>query len=147
MSRAKVIPSGSVNVYVNGKPFGRCVGFTFKSATAKREIHGIDSLDPYELAATTASISGSMTIVRTVADGGAEGAGMTVTYEDLPREKYFSIMLVDRGANDTVLFQADECSVSSQSWNVPAKGVVTGTVEWSAISWSNEVKPLGISFA
>lgn len=147
MSRARVIPSAAVIVYVNGKPFGRISDFNFRSMTPRRALFGIDSMHPYELAPTTGTITASMRIYRTVGDGGAEGAGMTASFEDVPREKYFSVMLVDRGAQDTVIFQADFCSVTSQSWGIPSRGIITGNIEFEALTWSNDVKPLGINFA
>jgi hypothetical protein len=147
MSRAKVIASASVFMYVNGKPYGRCQAFSFTSTTQKKPIMGIDSLDPYELATTHNIISGNIQILRTVGDGGAEGSGMTVSFEDLSREKYFSLMLVDRGAQDSIIFQADACSLNRQSWNIVNKGIMTGSLEFEALTWSNDVKPLGISFS
>jgi hypothetical protein len=83
-----------------------------------------------------------MSIYRTVGDGGAEGGGMTAPAEELPREKYFSVLLVDRGASDAVIFQADDCSLTSQAWSVPSRGIVTGSLEFEALTWSNEVKPI-----
>lgn len=104
-------------------------------------------MHPYELAPTQGKITASMKVYRTVGDGGAEGAGMTATFEEVARERYFSVMLVDRGAQDTVLFQADNCSLVSQAWSVPTRGIITGSLEFEALMWSNDVKPLGINFA
>jgi hypothetical protein len=42
-----------------------------------------------------------------------------------------------------VVFQADFCSVESQSWSFEAKGLASGSVSWSALSYRNEVRPLG----
>jgi len=142
MSRAKVITGAAVICYVNGGLFGRVTDFSWRSATPRKANYGLDSVDPHELAPTTTKISGSLRLLRTVADAGAEGAGMAANYEDLPREKYFTLQLVDR-ATDIVIFQAQYCSTTMQAWNVPTKGTVTGTLEFEAISWSNELRPLG----
>lgn len=141
MARQKVIVSAGVTVYLNNKPFGRVSQFRFSSQTPREPIMAIDSLDPVELAPTSTRVTGSMEIIRTVGDGGAEGAGMTTHFSQLPREKYFSIMLVER-ISDTVIFRADQCSVVSQSWDFSAKSMVRGSVEFEAIDWSNEVRPL-----
>ena len=82
MSRARVIPSAAVFIYVNGKPYGRVAGFSFRSMTPKRAIHGIDSMLPYELAPTTGKITASMKVYRTVGDGGTEAPGMAAGYVD-----------------------------------------------------------------
>ena len=147
MSRARVISSAAVIVYVNGKPFGKVRDFNFKSLTPRRALYGIDSTDPYELAPTTGKITATLSLYRTVGDGGAEGGGMAASLEDLSKEKYFSVLLVDRGAQDSVIFQADFCSLSSQIWSIPARGIITGSLEFEALTWSNDVKPLGINFA
>lgn len=137
--RAKTIVSAGVTVYVNGAPFGRVTSFRFSSNTPREAIYGIDSLDPFELAPTRTRITGSIGLVRTVADGGAEGAGLTTNYEQLSREKYFSLMLVER-ISDTVIFRADYCSVVNQQWDIAAKEMVRGTIEFEALDWSNEMR-------
>jgi hypothetical protein len=147
MSRARVIPSAAVVVYVNGKQFGRVQAFNFRSLTPRKALYGIDSTDPYELAPTIGKITASMSVFRTVGDGGAEGGGMAATMEDLSKEKYFSVMLVDRGAQDSIIFQADYCSLSSQAWSIVSRGIITGSLEFEALTWSNDVKPLGINFS
>lgn len=124
-------------MYVNGAPFGRVTSFRFSSSTPRDAIYAIDSLDPFELAPTRTRVTGSLGLVRTIADGGAEGAGMTSNYEQLSREKYFSLMLVER-ISDTVIFRADYCSVVTQQWDVSAKEMVRGSIEFEALDWSNE---------
>lgn len=147
MARARVITSAAVILYVNGKPFGQVAEFSFRSTTPRRALYGLDSVDPYELAPTQAKITANMKLYRTVGDGGAEGAGLTAGFEDLSRERYFSILLVDRGASDAVIFQADLCSLSGQSWSVPSRGIITGSIEFEALTWNNDIKALGINFS
>lgn len=138
MARSRVLASSSVVVYVNGKLFGHCASFSFSSHTPRKAIYGLDSTEPYELAPTTTRVSASMQVYRLVGDAGAEGAGITAPYDDLPKEKYFTVMLVDRGS-DSTLFRADYCSLTSQSWSIPSRGIVTGSLDIEAINWSNEL--------
>jgi hypothetical protein len=63
---------------------------------------------------------------------------MTTDFANLPRERYFSVMIIER-KSDRVLFAADRCSVISQSWQMGAKSMVTGTVEFEGLDWYNEV--------
>ena len=128
-------------LYINGRPFGRVTDFQWNYSTPKRELRGIDVVEPVELAVTSGSISCTFSLLRRIADGGAEGAGMAALMENLPREKYFTVMLLER-TTDTVLFRADFASVTSQSWSVPARGRVTGSISFSCLSWNNEVTPL-----
>jgi hypothetical protein len=137
MTRARTIVSAGVSLYINGKRMGRVTSFEFNSATPRRAIHGLDALDPFELAPVSTRVSGRLGFVRTVGDGGAEGQGLTTQYDTLPLEKYFSIMLIER-ISDTVIFEANYCSVVNQSWSVQPKSMVTGMVEFEALDWNNE---------
>lgn len=140
----RLIQSAAVIAMVNGRPFGVVTAFQWNSATPKKEFYGIDSPDPYEIGATQTKITGTISVYRTNGDGGAEGWGLATTFDDISREKYFSLMLIDRATN-RVLFQADFCSVTSQSWNVPPKGVVTGQIQFAALTWNNEVRPVSVA--
>lgn len=140
----QLITAARLFVYVNGKKFGRCTSFSWSANTAHREIGGIDSPLPYELAPTRQSVTMQMGLLRTVADGGVEGAGMISHGEDIPTSQYFTVALVER-VTDTVVFRADFCSVESQSWQVAAKGVMSGDVSIRALTWSNEVSVRGSS--
>lgn len=137
---AKVLTGAHILVYINGKLYGRCSHFAWDSATQHKPIYGLDTADPFELAAAQTKIAGTMTVFRLHSDGGAQGVGMVPKYEDMPRGKYFSISLIDR-SNDLQLFEARYCVVQSESWSVPAKGVITGSVHFEGIDWSNEVRP------
>lgn len=138
MARARTIVSSGVILYLNNKPFGKVTSFRFASSTPRDAIYGIDALDPIELAPSRTKVNGVIGLVRTLGDGGAEGAGFTAPYEYLSREKYFSLSLVDR-QTDNIIFRADYCSVTNQSWDVAAKEFVKGSLEFEALDWSNEV--------
>jgi hypothetical protein len=141
MSRARTIVAANVLVYINNLQFGKVRSFSFTSQTPRDPINGIDSLDPFELAPTTTRITARMGLYRTLGDAGAEGAGLTTDYDNLSKEKYFSVVLVER-SSDTVIFRADFCSVNSQTWDIVSRELVTGTVEFEALNWSNEIKPM-----
>lgn len=127
---------------INSIPYAQVTGFAWHALTPKHEIYAIDSPEPYELAPTTSKIVGTLNLLRTSVDGGAEGAGMAVGIDDLSRERYFSIQLTDV-ATAAILFQADRCSCTEQSWNIPIRGRVTGVLQFTAFRWSNEIRMLG----
>jgi len=122
--------------YINGQLFGRVADVGWSESTPRKEMHVVDYLPPWELIQISVSIHGTMTIYRLHKDGGLEAAGMKATWPDLSREKYFSILHLDR-VTDTVVFQADKCSTVSQSWHV-GRGYVMGTVSFTALGWNNE---------
>lgn len=138
MARSHLVTGAKVKVFLNGRVFGRVLAFRFSSATPKKPIHGIDSTEPYELAVTTTSCKGSITILRLSGDGGAEGAGIAAPYPELSREQYFSLTVVEHHT-DRVLFRANRCSLLNQDWDFPAKGLVVGTLQFEAIDWDNEL--------
>ena len=140
MAGGVIVAGANVIVYINGKPYGRCIDFRPTIATPSKEIGGIDVTDLVELAPTVQRTSFTMTIWRTKGDGGIEGMGITPTSSELSRGKYFSVMLLER-VTDTVLFEARYCKVESQSWGYATKSLVQGTVSCKALTSNNEVKP------
>ena len=141
MAQAKVVVSAGVRLHLNGRPYGRVKNFQFSSGTPRKALYGLDCMEPFELQPTITKCSGRVGLYRTIGDAGAEGAGFTTPFELLPREKYFSLQLVER-STDTVIFEATYCTVVDQSWSAPERGVVTGDIQFEAIEWSNELKPL-----
>jgi len=139
MSRPKIIVGAHVLCSINGKLLGQVTSFLWTSTTTKKAIYALDLGQPYELAPTITRIIGTLGILRTLGDGGAEGPGITPSVEDVPRERYFTILLTERGS-DTVLFRADNCSVQEQSWDIPTRGLVTGTIIFESLTWENETK-------
>ncbi len=135
----RLIVGAHVVVYVNGSMYGRVASISYDVAEAQREVSCIDMPHIAELVPTTMKINGNLTIYRLHADGGIEGAGMAPVWQDLPRAKYFSILIVDR-YNDQVLFRSDKNMVQRQSWTV-GRGFVMGSVAFTGITWSNEVSP------
>jgi hypothetical protein len=135
--RAKTIVSAGVVLHLNGRPYGRVTSFQFTSDTPRTAKYGIDSMLPTELAPTTTRVTGRIGIVRTVGDGGVEGAGMTTDFDTIPRERYFLLQLIER-RSDTVIFEAKYCSLVQQSWSLPEKGRMSGEVAFEALGWNNE---------
>lgn len=139
--RSHLTTGAKVAVYVNGKRFGRVTAFSWNSETPKRAIYGVDSTEPYELATTTSRVTGSISILKLSGDGGVEGAGMNVPFPDLANANYFSLSLVEIGTN-VIIFEARQCAATSQSWSVQTRSYVTGSVNFEAIGWDGEVRPL-----
>lgn len=137
MAKSRLLTSAQVVLYINGKPYAQVTSFRWDSHTPGRALHGLDSSEPYEFVPTVSRISGSIGLLRLIGDGGLEGAGITYHYGDLPRGKYFSLTLVERGS-DTQIFRADRCWCQAQSWDVPSKGRATGQMTFEAIDWNNE---------
>lgn len=136
-----VIHGARVWVYINGNRFGRVESFGFQIATPKKRIKCIDMVTPIELAQKDQEVFWTMEIYRTMGDGGIEGPGMNGIGAELPRNKYFTVLLLD-ALSQCVLFQADYCAVDGQSWVHKAKQFSRGTVNGGALDWNNEIQPL-----
>lgn len=140
MARSALTTAPKLRLLVNGKTYGRVSNFQWSADEPKRAIFGCDSMQAFELAPTTARVTGSMTIFKLSGDGGAEGAGMTVPFADLALAKYFSISVIEIGTG-VVVFEALKCALTSQSWGIAARSYVTGNVNFEAIEFSNEARP------
>lgn len=137
MTAAKTITGANILCYIDGRLYSRASSVSWNSATPHKPIMALDSVDPYELAVTTTHVTASMSVYRLHGDGGAQGAGMVPNYEDLPRGRYFTLILVDRMTNNT-LFRMKNCVVNGESWSVPSRGIVTGSLSLEGITWDNE---------
>lgn len=137
MAQSSLVSSAKVVCYINGKQVGTVTSFRFSSDTPHREIMGLDSAIPFELAPQTAHVSGTIGLIKTVGDGGAEGLGIVSQGLNSIRDMYFSLNLVDRVTGGS-MFYADYCCVQGQSWDVPNKGLVAGNVNFAGITWANE---------
>lgn len=135
--RPKIVVAAKVLVYINGKLFGRCTSFSWASATPHKKIRTVDIQWPVELASTTTEIVWTMGLLRTIGDGGLQGAGVVAPQAVLSKEKYFTLLLIERTSNLT-LFRADMCAVDAENWTITAKGLMAGQANGSAIIWNNE---------
>lgn len=141
MAKSHLLTGPRLILYVNGAPFAQAVSFEWDSQTPSKEVRGVDSMLPVELAPTTGAVSWNLSMIRLEDDGGVEGAGIQAPMLDLPSQLYFSMILVDR-RTDVVVFQADRCRCDSQSWQAPAKGLLTGRASGRALDWNNEIRPV-----
>lgn len=137
MNRPRLVTGAKVLVYVNGKLFGRCAGFSWTSMTPRRKIRVIDVPFPVELAATGSEVTWTMNVLRTIGDGGMQGAGVLVPPAQVISEKYFTLQLVERTTGLT-LFKSDFNNSDSESWQILPKMIMQGQIQGSGIVWVNE---------
>lgn len=138
---SKLIVSAQVMLYVNGSTFSNCSGFDYTTDTPRVEKYGIDSLHPFELVPAGTSCSGSLQLYRRLGDGGAAGAGIVGTYSEVPKEKYFSLALLEI-RHGLILFEANRCSCLSETWGSMTKDYLRGRISFKALEWSNEIRRL-----
>jgi hypothetical protein len=132
-----LVVGARVFVYINGQKWAKCTSLEFDSVTPHKAAIGLDFPDPFELMPTTNQIRGQLTCLRSVGDGGLESIGLTAPFTYLPRQKYFSLTVIDRQF-DMIIFQADSCLVLDQKWQIAAKGIMAGAIIFEGLNWVNE---------
>jgi hypothetical protein len=105
--------------------------------TPRRELRGIDTLQSVEFIPISANVKGTLQIYRLHQDGGIEAAGLAATFDSLTREKYASLMVIDR-ATDTTIVQIDKFCVQNQAWSFSPKALIVGTITWAGLNYINE---------
>lgn len=136
-AQSLIVTGASVRVFINGRLYGNVTSFKFTSETPGKEIHGLDSVEPDEIATTVARVSGSLGMYRLIASGGLQGIGVQPEYADLPAGKYFTLSLVER-STDTTIFEASQCRAERESWDFAAKQQSQGQLDFKGIRWGNE---------
>lgn len=137
MARPRLINGARVSVYINNVPYGRCAGISWTSITPHKAARGVDVPYVLEQMPTTYAVTGSMQIYRMIGDGGAEGAGIQAPQPLQSKEKYSTLMLVERDT-DTVILQINMFTVDSQAWSVTTKALILGTISFTGIVFTNE---------
>lgn len=122
---------------INGLLVGSVYNFNFTSVTNRTSIRGIDLSYPQEIGASTTEVSGTLSLYRPLGIGGIQGIGFVAQAADLAFEKYATLLILDI-ASDLPIFKCDLTQVTSESWSIAPKQLMTGTVSFSGIAWSNE---------
>lgn len=138
MAPPKLVVGARVVLYVNGQMFGQVSGFQWSSTVVQKPIFALDSSSAYELVPTQARVVGSIQVYKVLGDGGAQGQAMTTQFQDVVRQRYFTLALVERTVG-VILFEAGRCAFAGESWNAPVRGFVTGSINFEALEWENEV--------
>jgi hypothetical protein len=136
-TKPKIVVAAKVLVYINNKLYGQVTSFSWNSSTPNKKIRTVDLQVPVELASTTSDITFNMGVLRTIGDGGIQGVGLVAPMPQLAKQKYFSILLLERTLKMPI-FRADYCMVDDENWTLVAKEKMAGQVSCSAIIWTNE---------
>ena len=137
MSRPRILNGARIAVYFNNRPYGRCSSVAFSTSTPHKPARGVDIPYIAEQMPTTYSVNGTLSVYRMIADGGAEGAGIQAPMDMQVREKYGTLILVERDTGTTVL-RIDHVTIDSQSWTFASKSIVAGNINFTGIVFTNE---------
>lgn len=137
MAFSKILVGAHILCFINGRLFGECNSIQWQPQTPRIRRGGLDSLQAYELSPGPVELNGTIGVHRVRAAGGLEGRGIVAPPNLIPRERYFSILLVDRVTGQKV-HQADFCMVESQTWSYAPHVIVGGSFSFKGIEWANE---------
>ena len=132
--------ASKVALYVDGALYSKVFSFSWNANTPVHALHTIDCTQPLSLDPTTSDCSGAIGVWKTSGDGGAEGSGFTAPYQNVVSNKYFTLALVEYNKG-LILFEANNCLLVSQSWDVQVLSFITGRLTFQSIEWNNEVRP------
>lgn len=135
--RSKTLRGLDLIVYVNAKPWSFADDLNWDIDYGGEPIYGVDSLFPFEITTTRGLISATIHYWRQHNTAGAEGAGMIPIQQDLPRERYFYLQVVDRQTGATYL-EIPMCKLRRQTGSGKARSPVEGTLALSGLGWANE---------
>lgn len=137
MAGSPHIVGAKILVFINGRVFGQATDFKWDSITPNTVRYGLDSLIGQEMTPGPVKVQGTIAVLRRHADGGLEGSGVVAPYESIERERYFSLLVIDR-ATGLRVFQADRCKVLTQTWAITSRGRMQGSFTFEALEWANE---------
>jgi hypothetical protein len=140
MASQRVLSGAGVTVEINGTDWGVITAVQLQMNTPHKPIPGIDSIENFELAPTSATVSGTIALLRVLGDGGLEGREITSKQPDVIYEKYFQLRLTER-ATGKLLFQANRCVVESQQWSYQTRALVQGSFSFTGLSWGSDASP------
>ncbi len=125
-------------IYINNSPFATATGFRYQIEEGQRAIYGIDKNTPQELASGQCAIKGTIDVVRIRTEPGLEGIGIGIPEDKVLLKRYFTMSIIDRARDETIL-AIDEASAGSQSWQVNAKGELTGSFSFEGLTYVHEL--------
>lgn len=132
------IVGANLKLYINNRPFGIATNIEWTRQDQHKAVYGIDSIVPYELLPQTTSINGKVSFTAIKRDGGLIGRSIVARTTEILREKYISIVLVDRDSGFIIL-RVDQCIVTTQSYKADAKGILRGVFSFEGIESSTGV--------
>ncbi len=138
LDSVKTIRGADLIIYINNKPFGVTTGIRYQLDEGQHPIYGIDQMTPFELASGQCSIKATVEVIRVRTQAGLEGAGIGIPETKVILKRYFSLSMVDR-VTDTTILHVGQASAGTQAWGVNAKGELAGNFSFEGLVWTHEL--------
>lgn len=145
LGRSPLQTSPSMVLRVNGKNIGFVSDLNYSITQGQKAIIGVDSPFPQEIAqgAGVSICQGSMQLFK-LKGVSTESAGLVgyrnknkdmqtnMSETTLGSARYSIVELVDR-ENHTLVLKVTNCMFASQSWRIPAKGLMVGSISFQGV--------------
>lgn len=123
MAQSVVLKGAECKVYISGKIYSEVKSLRYTIDYGSKEIYGIDSQFPQEIAPGRVSVQGTISGVRVRLTGGLQGYEARVRINELLKSPYTSLRIKDR-KSDTDLLWLPQMTVINETITIPAKGIV-----------------------
>lgn len=132
------VAGAHLKVYINGKLLGYVTAVPAWNVRSEwGRLRELDNVMTRSFAPRVYEVSGVLQVLRGRATGGAEGAGLVASGENMLRQKHATIEIQDRVTQDLV-FRGLMCTIQQQQWKMDARSLVVGTFSFDGVAFSNE---------
>lgn len=129
----KTIQGFAIKIFINGKVFGEVQEASWTLDYAEQEIYGIDSVFPQEISTAKIATYGNIKGLRLRQTNGLQSINARPLLEKALANPYISIRIQDRLSGEDLLF-CPNAKISSEAWNVAAKGILSLSFSFRAMS-------------
>jgi hypothetical protein len=126
------ITGSEILIFINSRPYGLAKNIQIQENVGYRGIKTIDNLDDWEHAPTSTKVSGSIGFHRLSGQDFHKKIGITTSFEDISRLKYYKIALISK-KSDRVLIIINRCVTTMQSYNTDANSLFMGSISFEGI--------------
>lgn len=143
MSRQSVVLKGAeVKCYVSDKLYAEVQSIQYTLDYGEKEIYGIDSQFPQEIAPSRVAVQGTVTGLMIKNMGGLQSYDLRAKINEILHAPYTSLRLKDRHS-DKDIFWLPQMKVVSEQVNIAAKGVVRVSFTFKGIIPYNPIDMQG----
>lgn len=132
MGQSVVLTGASCRLYIGGKAYPEVQQISYTLDYGEKEIFGIDSIFPQEIATTRISVQGSITGVRVKLSGGLQGKDIITNINKRVFAPYVSLEIRDRQSDMKLIF-IPQCKVTTQTVRISSKRVVVLSFNFKGI--------------
>jgi len=128
-----------IRVYVNGTSYGNVRSVRVREISNSQNRYGLDSSMPFDLIPLTNSADFTIESYLLIGEAGTGLQGVDIMPPPALSQsgQYASIILLST-IDQAIIFRSDTCSVISVDSDIPARGLVTRTINFKTLDWTSD---------